>query len=465
MRPKPFRYFPVKKITAATIVELTGIEDLARFADLNQLKDVLVMLDEANQPTHFALLYNNGIMQHDALGYKNIEDFYLAKESGFPDSATYYTAIKQGYTTYKQFHLVQTAGIGSKEEFDLVEKGGFVEGFSQMNARNIEAGEPIPGNASNPLELYKHALSKDFEDYASFSDALQKGFDDYDTYLIATQKGFPAFAEYEAGYARGFDTYEKVLEADALHVRNFEDMLRYKEVTTESCVGCTCDQQVLLRMLSRQPEGKKQSINKLTEGLKETIETFRYEDTQQLPEWFTIALDTRDAVIGFLRTNDQVKQFGAYDDDGEFFDVIHRKNRAVVIDGSNIAHNSVKGDNGGRPAFYENITRVVKHLQSKGFTDIKVFSDNSLKKKVKDPENLAALQALTHYTEMPVNTSADVFLLEMVKRNRCLVVTNDQFKDWCRKDPWTASNIKDYKLNFSIIGEEVIITTSTEEAC
>jgi hypothetical protein len=464
MRPKSFRYFPVKTITAATTLELTGLEDLTRFADLNQLKDVFVLLSEANEPKQFALLYNNSLLQHDSLGYQNIEDFYTAKEADFPNSGLYYMAAKQGYSNYQQFQVVQTAGIESKEEYDLVEKGGFVEGFSQLNAHHIDTGEAIPGNATNALELYKYAVSKEFDDFRSFNDACQKGFDDKDTYALATEKGFPSFATYEEGYERGFDTYEKLMEANTLKVRDFEDMVKYKEVTSESCTDCSCDQQVLVTMLSQQPEGKKQSINKLTEGLKAAMDKFRYKDTEQLPEWFTSTLANRDAIISFLQTNEQVKQFGAYDEDGEYLDVIHRKNRMVVIDGSNVAHNSLNGDR-NRPAFYENITRVVTHLQAKGYTDIRVIADNSLKHKVKDQKKLAELKALALYDEVPANTSADIYLLEMVKRNRCLVITNDQFREWCQKDPWTASNIKDYKLNFSIMGEEVMISTATGEVC
>ena len=464
MRPKSFRYFPVKKITAATIFELTGLEDLTRFADLNQLKDVFVLLTEANEPKQFALLYNNALLQHDSFGYQNIEDFYIAKERGFPNSALYYAAMKQGYANYEQFGVVQTAGIASKEEFDLVEKGGFVDGFTQLKARHIDFGEAIPGNVANSLELYKHALSKEFEDFNSFYDAHQKGFEDKNTYSLAIEKGFPSFAAFEEGYDRGFDTYEKVLEANNLKVRDFEDMVKYKEVTSETCNDCSCDQRVLVTMLSQQPEGKKQSINKLTEGLKVAIDQFTYKDTEQLPEWFTSTLTNRDAIISFLQTNEQVKQFGAYDEDGEFFDVIHRKNRMVVIDGSNVAHNSLNGDR-HRPAYYENIARVVTHLQDKGYTDIRVISDNSLKHKVKDATKLAELKALAVYDEVPANTTADLYLLEMVKRNRCLVITNDQFREWCQKDPWTASNIKDYKLNFSIMGEEVIISTALGEVC
>ena len=465
MKPRSFRYFPVKTITAATILELTGLEDFTRFADLNQLKDVFVLLGEANEPKQFALLYNNTLLQHDTLGYRNLEDFYTAKDAGFPNSGLYYTASTQGYSNYHQFQLVQTAGIASKEEFDLLENSGFVEGYAQFSARYSNTGEGIPGNATNPLELYNYAVSKDFRNFKSFNDAVQKGFSDRDTYAIATEKGFPSFAAYEEGYNRGFDTYSKLLEANELKVRDFEDMVKYKSVISETCTDCSCDQRVLIRMLSQQPEGKKQSINKLTDALNDAINGFRYKDTEQLPEWFTRTLTNSNALLSFLQTNAQVKQFGAYHEDGEFFNVIHRKNRMVVIDGSNVAHNSRNGEQRNKPAFYENISRVVTHLQGKGYTDIRVISDNSLKHKVKDHTKLTDLKASVLYDEVPANTTADIYLLEMVKRNRCLVITNDQFREWCQKDPWTASNIKDYKLNFSILGKEVIISTANGEVC
>ena len=61
------------------------------------------------------------------------------------------------------------------------------------------------------------------------------------------------------------------------------------------------------------------------------------------------------------------------------------------------------------------------------------------------------------YLEAPRETAADVFLIQYVKKNHCLLISNDTFKEWKVQDAWTAENIDFYRLAFMIKGDQVLM--------
>ena len=69
-----------------------------------------------------------------------------------------------------------------------------------------------------------------------------------------------------------------------------------------------------------------------------------------------------------------------------------------------------------------------------------------LDKNIYDP-----LKKEVTYLESPAATSADEFLIECAKKEKCYIVSNDTFRDWKRKDPWIAENIDRLRIPFMIV--------------
>ena len=174
-----------------------------------------------------------------------------------------------------------------------------------------------------------------------------------------------------------------------------------------------------------------------------------------MPPWFTKAFENIYSIKEFLKTNDNVKEYGHYDADGEFFEAKKLRDRKVVIDGSNVAHKSVGKDN-SKP-FFANILLMVKELKKRGITEITVISDAALKYRIGDKELLPALEKECEYLEAPAETSADVFIIKYVKQHHCLLISNDTFREWKAADPWIATNIDYYRLTFMINNDTVLI--------
>ena len=148
-----------------------------------------------------------------------------------------------------------------------------------------------------------------------------------------------------------------------------------------------------------------------------------------------------------------MKEYGHYHSDGTYFQVNKLQDRKVVIDGSNVAHNS-QGNEKSKPA-YANIILLVNELKAKGFTHIKVINDASLKHKISDIEKLGELKKLAEVSESPAETAADIFLINYVKSNHCLLISNDGFLEWRGADQWVLDNIDFYRLAFKITGDHV----------
>ncbi len=454
MKPKTFRYISISKMTSSSILEFLQMEDLARFAENNHIKDIFVVQKEIDKEEQFALLHQNAILQHGTDGFQSIEDYFSATEKKFPNAQAYYEALKDGYQIYDHYKMMKEAGINNKATFDKMELGGFIEGFKQIQLEDEYREAIVTNEISNAFNLYSFATGKGFESFHLWSDAVKKGFGDKDTYDIAKEYGFPDFVSYEEARKCGFKTYKELDFAHQHNVRDIEDMRKYIDLHAVDCKDCSFDQRIMITLLSKIEQGKRISINKAMDLFEKCMNEYRYQDTGEMPAWFTISLNNKEAIIQFLGKNEEVKKFGTFDYDGEFFEINHLKDRKIVLDGSNVAHNSNGKDS--KPCI-ENMIKVVKFLMAKGFTEISVIVDASLRHKLADMERLPELEELAEYLTAPAENSADSFIIMHVKHSHCLFVSNDTFREWKVGDPWVAENIDFYRLSFMIKGDEVIM--------
>jgi hypothetical protein len=188
--------------------------------------------------------------------------------------------------------------------------------------------------------------------------------------------------------------------------------------------------------------------------LQQAINENKYKDTQQLPEWFSVNFQKQADIPSFLAANDTVKKFGTYDREGEYFETKHFNERKVVIDGANIAHGSSQKKE--KPTV-ENMMIIVNELKKKGFTEITIIADASLRYRLADKDKLPELEKICEYLVAPADNPADVFLISYVKLHRCLLITNDAFREWKIKDQWVAENIDYYKMSFMIDGTVALL--------
>ena len=451
-----YHYFKAHLQKAETLLQFVSLKELYQFTEFNNLNTILLLVNEQEEVTDFALLQNTAIMKHATEGYKTLEDFAMADLNLFTDATLYYEAKELGYKRFEDYKLVKESGISNKIVYDKIKQNGFIQGYEEYVLLVALYPELTPANTTinNAFHLYEYATKNGFEKYKDFEEAYLIGFTDKSTFSVATEFGFTNNTDYQLALKLGFRTYLELSLAQKHKARDHEDYVRMHELMDVGDKKNTNDEKLLMVLLSKIEQGKKISLNKLYDLFLKTINEYCFKDTLELPEWFTKQFDSKEAFVTFL-TNSSLRPYGEYDEDGEFFQINKMQDREVILDASNVAHNN-KGGEQSKPTV-SNMLKMVVFLKGHGFTKISVLADASLQHKLTDANKLKELQNMVDYRTAPAETSADNFIINYVKSKHCLLVSNDTFKDWKNLDPWVANNIDFYRLSFMIKDDHVLM--------
>lgn len=451
-----YNYFNLKAFTSDLKLEFESLKELIRYFESQNIKTVYRIRTSEKEVEGFGIPSKGGFYFHPSLGFRSLEDYQAAVKAHFPDSETFYLAKEAGYSQFEDYTLACTTGIAEKSEFDNLVAGGYREGFLQLEEEK-KKGEWkwIPEGIANPAQLYEHARANGFSQFSSLAAAFALGFKNIVDYDIAMEKGFANAEDFAEGQQKGFYYGEDLEFARQHNLKDMADAQKFINLEQIGEAGLKHDARVLLILLSKLPQGKKVSVNKLTDLFKKALEEQKDDETQALPPWFTFQFEENGSALTDFLKKDSVKKYGSYDSDGEFFETALLQNRKVVIDGSNVAYSGKK--NGEKRALVANLILVVQALTKKGIQEITVIADSSLKHRLADKEELPKLEELCTYLEAPAEKSADIFLIQMVKREHCLVLSNDTFREWKVQDPWIAENIDYYRVAFLIEDHGVLL--------
>lgn len=458
MKPTEVNYFKVKGVEAANRIEFSHLNEFWKFIDENNLKNIFIFKGSAENESVFLTIFNNAIIQQNSSGFNSLADFKKASDTGFEAAATFYEAQRAGIDNFQDYQMIQQGGVKDPAIFKAMQTSGFVDGFKHY----LKMTESYPtlvriDQCNTPVELYNFAIEKGFVDYKQFINAFTSGFTDANSFLLATELGFPTLKEYEEGKKAGFRHYSEWKEAQNCGAINAQDYRHFIDLKSLFSQVGAHDKSVMLVLLSKIEQGKKISINKLTDLFKKQIGEYKYTDTDELPKWFVPVLNEQTDIINFLSKDRHIKRYGYYDEDGEFFQINLMQDREIIIDGSNVAHNSVAQTVNGVKPQLSNIIKMVNFLLGKGFPKVSVIVDASLRHKIIDPEKLGELKKVSEYLEAPRETSADMFIINHVKKTHCLLVSNDNFREWKLEDSWVAENLDYYRFSFIIKGNDVLM--------
>src|SRR5205823_1081880 len=112
-------------------------------------------------------------------------------------------------------------------------------------------------------------------------------------------------------------------------LRDNKDAMRYLDLEAMKCECTAHDEKLLLILLSRLEQGKRVSINKLEGFHREALAEYLYPDTGTMPLWFASSFQSREDMVRFLRQSEDVRKYGTYDPDGEFFEINRMQDRMV----------------------------------------------------------------------------------------------------------------------------------------
>lgn len=447
MKTNHFTYLKAT-VRGVAVIELDTFLDFCHYAEQHHIKEIFLLENNSK----FGMLHQQILFEIPTQGYHSLEDGFKALNNKFPSAEIYYTAKAEGITNHDWYILKNKFGIHDLEILKKIQEEGYIENFERYQTEAIPENKELP-IFENAYEFYNYAKEKEFESAKEFMDCIQRGFTIPLTYRLARRLGYENFETFKLGNENKFPDFDTFQKAKELNITSFDEYMAKYDLEL-SYPELSHDQNLFLLLLSKLEQGKKVSLNKLKSIFESQLEG--YKDTNgKLFHWFTSALHSDKDFAEFLQNNPYAAQFISYDVDGEFIDVFQLKNRSVVIDGSNVAHNSQNGKP-DRPSI-ANLLRMVRFLKTKGFSDILIIADASLRHKLVDINKLSQLNQEAKYTIAPAGVAADIYLIQHVKRKHCLLISNDTFKQYKQNDPWVAINIDFYRLTFMIDENEVIM--------
>lgn len=451
MKPNQKKHIKATVLQAATIIELDNILDFYQLVEQHLIKEVFLIENNLK----FAVLTQNAVLQTVTNDFLTIEDAKNATVNQFPNAKDFYAAAALHISKYEDYQLIVVCGIKDKNLYNQIHKEGFVSGFEEykkfISDENHDNGKTV---FPNVLALFNFAKANNFKKFENFFEAFKLGFENYENYQIALEKGFENAHDFKIALENGFPNNELYQIAIEDKVKTYKE-LEQKLNLEMSYPNLKHDESVLLFLLSKLEQNKKVSLNKIQSLLEKVLEEYENPSSKKLEDWFSRSLHNPQNIADFLIQNNDVKKFGSFDVDGEFFEINTIKDRSIVIDGSNVAHNSKNGES--KKPMIANLITMVHFLKTKGFTDILIIADASLRHKLGDIERLKELNEIAKYEIAPAETSADTFLISHVKAKHCLILSNDTFKQYKIADAWTATNIDYYRLTFMITDGEVFM--------
>lgn len=446
-------------------VEIENISGMLKFIEAQESKIVLLQKNTDQSPDNiFFVLSDNVVYKFNGKKFETLEDYLEAETTHFPDSAQFYEARKLGFTHYDEYLQCKDMGGDKKDEYTAATRAGFVKGYESFRQKYEKYKEgkytsDISPDIDNPVQLYRYAVKNGFNIYKDFEKVYDAGFPDYLSWKDAQTKGFKTAADFFSAVKSGFGDAKEFKEAAELLIATKKEYDAYSFLRL-SAKNISFDECQLLNILRIYSNGTKPALSELKEKLEteqsKLMRTFGKEGIKILPLWYSKKLDSKEKFEGFLSENENIKRLGFYDKDNECFEMFRLSRTKVYVDGSNVAYNN--STDALKKAQFRNIKLVVDELKAKGFADITVIADATLRHRAKDENYLKILKKEINYREVPSHTTADEFIIQNARNDKCLIISNDTFNDWKIKDKWLANNIDSIRLPFMINNDKVIFS-------
>jgi hypothetical protein len=462
-----FDYIDTKEYFNFPVIEINDIEGAIKLAELNNIKFIfrIALIKELKKTNEFLFPVGNIIYKINGGGYNTLEDFHNGNSGGFIKAEDFYEAHKGGFQTYEEFDYCRKLGIDKKNLYMEARNGGFVKGFPSFKIKyetykkNTHT-KNIPDNLDSVITLYEFAKSKGFSHYPEFEKVYDSGYPDLLIYNEALAKGFKKPEDFFAAVKAGFNESREYEDAKRYMISSKKEYDDFTDLKKSSMKNMAFDEFELYRLLNEIENGKKLVTREIKEMLSNEQEkhkrSFEGENVKIIPLWYTKKLDKEEMLKEFLSKNEHIKKIGFFDSENDCFEIFKISRKKIYIDASNVAYGG-RHDKNPVPKF-KYIQLIISELKNFGFINITVISDATLIHRTKDHNILEQIKKEINYIEVPSHTSADDFLIQSAKRDRCFIVSNDTFSDWKSKDKWISLNIDKIRLPFIITKDKAVFS-------
>ncbi|MBI5215573.1 MAG: hypothetical protein HY960_07445 [Ignavibacteriae bacterium] len=458
-----FEYIETKEYLDFPVIVVSDIFGFTRFAEFHNVKFIFRVHE--NEYPSFVFPHDGAMYKIDGQGYREVEDYCESMKNGFPNAALFYEAKKSGCESFTEFEELKKTGVESKEDFLQAQKGGFVKGFDEFKKKfeqykSNKNTAIIPDSIDNATKLMKYAMSKGLKTYQEFAKVYDAGYPDVMMFTEANTKGFAHSHDFYSALKAGFSEVKEYEDAKRLAIATKKEYEDFRKLKNANIGQYAMDVFQVIELLKAQENGSRLSLAQIRELLSNEQEKYKRafigNDMKVLPLWYSRQLETQEQLQNFFLNHAEAKKNGFYDKETEMFEIFRLSKSKVYIDGSNVAmHGKEEKSESARA---ENLRKVIDALKGRGFKDITIIADASLRYRFHDKEILESVKQSVNYYEVPSHTSADDFLIEHARLDKCFIISNDTFTDWKVKDKWIALNIDHIRIPFLITEGRVTFT-------
>jgi hypothetical protein len=445
-------YIPLQKFEHTAFAYVNDMESFLKLADA--LHQHLIFRLPMQNEEHFGIIHNQMVYLVASFGFHTIEDATDAFSKEFKNAADYYEAREKGLTSVKELEEMRKIGVDGREALKKLKQFGITHHWEEFLKNAEKHKELLPANfdmelLKSPEAITDYALQHGWRDFKEFEIPFYNGFIDKETSDKALKGGFVYARDFYDALEKGFYNIREYEEARYHGIHDKKEYDRF--VAFKAKAGhLALDEYIFFEAIDSFENNKKISQAKAVEMYHQCIESLKQRFNGTLPQWFSCRLTSKELIIKFMKDNEQLKEIGQYDEEGEFFQISKISNELILIDGSNVAYSDHHGQAATKP-YTANLIKVVTKLHELRYKNIVIIADASLKHRLDDwQEKSVELLKMTKYSEAPAKTTADEFLISRAKTENCRIVTNDTFRDWKSKDPWIATNIDNYRVPFMI---------------
>jgi hypothetical protein len=115
-----FSYSKVVELNSSSKIELQNIEDFARIARDNKIKDIFYT------DKYFAYSLNSSLYQFQSNGYSSIDDYLAGQRTKFPNGRLYYLALGNKLKTAEEVQYFDREYYLSGDDYRKAQAAGFV---------------------------------------------------------------------------------------------------------------------------------------------------------------------------------------------------------------------------------------------------------------------------------------------------------------------------------------------------
>jgi hypothetical protein len=453
-RTAPLQYIRIRKVSSPALVEFDDPREFKGYLEARGLRAVL------RGPGYFAFELSGALAILPDKDFDTLESFTGAIDFGFTaqnvSAGAYESALSAGYDDAQELELAKMCGITDREIFLTVRERGYIEDFDKLN-------QLLGGRIRNVREIYELAEKNGFRDAKHMHAVLSRGIGDARSLQLAEEGGFPDNASVQEAQRLGVSSFPQLQKARGIGCRLKGELDKYEELAhvygewptpNDGTTREIDPMEALVYKVARETSsGQPLAFAKLLEKVTSAAGAIAQE-LGGWPAWLKRDSLNSSGMENLITTGTFLRLRVRLNHSSDTVLVRPANRPKVLVDASNVARYS-PNENGVKVGSIHNLRLVDEELCGLGYDDITYYSDANLDFHIDNGNELDAFKRGHKWVTVPGGTEADSWIIEVLKEEVSVLVSNDRFRDHTVDDADLAVLVDRARVPFVITDGKV----------